>query len=147
MNAVLQWIWSLFTTPVQTTPVSEETKPIIKKKKAQIPNEIRDQVWLKYHGIRTTGICYCCGTPIEKYNGWHCSHVLSEDKGGPTRIDNLRTCCRHCNLSMGNQNLYTYIRDKNLQGPGKRHMNSYFTRHNSQLNDRRTNNWGKQLDD
>lgn len=114
------------------------------KPRDRIPPKIRDSVWIAYHGNKTSGICYCCGLPIQRYNaGWHCSHVISDDKKGPTTLDNLRTCCPHCNLSMGNCNLYVYIDKKKLKGPGSRNAKLYFQRHPSQINDKRTNNWGK----
>jgi len=115
-----------------------------KNEKQKIPKEIRNDVWIKYHGDNTKGICYCCGTSIQRYNaGWHCSHVIASSKGGSIRVENLRTCCKHCNLSMGDQNLYVYIRDKNLKGPGYKNVYQYLQKHHSQINDRRTNNWGK----
>ena len=42
---------------------------------------------------------------------------------------------------MGDQNLYTYIRDKNMKGPGSKNVNAYFKRHPSQEFDKRTNNF------
>lgn len=112
-----------------------------KHKKETISKIIRKEVWTKYHGDNTVGICYCCGVKIEN-KGWHCSHVISENKGGKIEIDNLRTCCPHCNLSMGNQNLYAYVRDKKLKGPAQNNINKYFKKHHSQEFDKRTNNWG-----
>jgi hypothetical protein len=43
---------------------------------------------------------------------------------------------------MGDQNLYVYLRDKNLKGPGRKNMHKYLKKHESQRYDRRTNNWG-----
>lgn len=116
-----------------------EDKP--KKKKDAIPKAIRDAVWVKYHGNNEEGICYACNRVIER-DCWHCSHVYSESKDGKVTVDNLRTCCPKCNLSMGNQNLYAYIRDKNLKGPGSKNVAAYFKKNPSQINDKRTNNWG-----
>lgn len=113
-------------------------------KRRPIPPEIRKSVWTKYHGENTEGFCYCCGIQIQRYNaGWHCSHVKADIKGGLPTVDNLRTCCRHCNLSMGDQNLYAYIRDHDLNGPGRSNINKYLKHHKSQINDKRTNNWRK----
>jgi len=113
-------------------------------KRERIPPEIRKATWMKYHGIKTQGICYCCGKKIERDNaGWHCSHVISDVKGGQPKIDNLRTCCQHCNLSMGNQNLYVYILNKKLKGPGSQAAQKYLQYHPDQIGDKRTNNWGK----
>ena|SRR3972149_4511755 len=115
-----------------------------KHKRDRIKPDVRNQVWTKYHGGNNTGICYCCNRSIQRYHaGWHCSHVLADSRGGSEKIENLRTCCRHCNLSMGDQNLYTYIREKNLNGPGSKNVNNYLEQHPSQKFDKRTNNWGK----
>lgn len=121
----------------------QQIKSTDKSKRERIPQDIRNAVWTKYHGENTIGICYCCSTQIQRYHaGWHCSHVISYDKGGPTTVENMRTCCKHCNLSMGNCNLYVYIQKKNLNGPGSKNMQNYLKRHKSQINDKRTNNWG-----
>ena len=120
----------------------EPTPP--REKREPIPKAIRNFVWVKYHGENNTGVCYCCGTSIQRYNAnWHCSHVVAVAKGGETVVENLRTCCRHCNLSMGDQNLYAYIEEKKLTGPGAKNVDTYFQRHIMEVGDRRTNNWGK----
>lgn len=124
-----------------STPKGSNTDISIKHEKQKIPKTIRQEVWNKYHCDKTTGVCYSCGKEIQN-KGWHCSHVVSENKGGKIEIDNLRTCCQHCNLSMGNQNLYAYVRDKKLTGPAQTHVNKYFKKHESQKFDKRTNNWG-----
>ena len=96
----------------------------------RIPSALRNYVWVKYHGENSLGQCYCCGVVIQRYNGgWHSSHV--EAKGGDSSPENMRTCCQHCNLSMEDQNLYAYIRDKGLTGPGAKNVKSYFTSHPS----------------
>lgn len=122
-------------------------KKVPKKKTGQhkrdrIPKQVRDAVWTTYHGSNVEGPCYACGKIVQRYHaGWHCSHVISVNKGGNLDVENLRTCCQHCNLSMGNQNLYAYIRDKNMTGPGSKNVYKYFHAHKSQINDKRTNNW------
>jgi len=122
---------------------NNETQPV-KSKRGRIPKETRDAVWNNYHFDMSVGMCYVCGNIVNRYNkGWHCSHVISDSKGGKETLDNLRVCCSHCNLSMGDQNLYAYIRDKNMLGPGSNNVNSYFKRHPSQKFDKRSNNWGK----
>lgn len=113
-------------------------------KRDRIPKNVRDSVWTMYHGNNTTGICYSCGKTVERFNsGWHCSHILADVRGGKEILENLRVCCPKCNLSMGDQNLYAYIRDKNMSGPGSRNVNSYFRRHPSQVHSKRSNNWNK----
>lgn len=120
--------------------IQDEIKsPGDKRKKDIIPKKVREAVWIKYSGNNDIGICYVCGIHIYRYNGgWHCSHVKSDVKGGQETVENLRTCCAHCNLSMGNQNLYAYIRDKNKNGPGRLNMENYFKLHKSEINDKRT---------
>jgi hypothetical protein len=61
--------------------------------------------------------------------------------GGEVSVDNLRVSCSGCNLSMGNQNLYAYIRDKKLNGPGYKNIDAYFKKNPSQKDSKRTNNW------
>lgn len=115
----------------------------VKKKKQAIPKKIRDSVWIKYHGNSDEGVCYCCSEKVRRYKaGWCASHVMSENMGGEISVDNLRVGCLHCNLSMGNQNLYAYIRDKKLKGPGSKNVDAYFRKNPSQINSKRTNNWG-----
>jgi len=120
---------------------SEDKTP---HKRERIPKDVRDAVWVTYHGTNTQGVCYVCAKPVERYNrGWHCSHVIADSKGGTETVENLRVCCQHCNLSMGDQNLYAYIRDKNMIGPGSKNVNKYFQCHKNQINDKRTNNYGR----
>ena len=94
--------------------------------------------WHAYHGNNTDGICYACGRTIDDKN-WHCSHVVSDKRGGEAVVNNLRTCCQHCNLSCGEQNLYAFIRDKNLKGPGSRHITLYMHMHPDQWYSKRKN--------
>lgn len=123
------------TTP-PPTPVETKTK------KQRIPPEMRKQVWTHYFGSATSGKCYCCNDYLPS-RGWHCSHVISEDKGGVISLDNLRPCCAGCNLSMGNCNLYAYAVKKGMSGPALINAEKYFRRHPEQRNDKRTNNYGK----
>lgn len=110
----------------------------------RIPQELRNLVWDKYHHGQDRGVCYCCGVDIDRYHaGWHCSHVKSDAKGGLENVENMRTCCPHCNLSMGDQNLYAYMLDKGMQGPGVKNIKSYFKQNPDQVGDVRTNNWKK----
>jgi len=134
----------LVTTPEPVRHSPRDTSPRDTSPREPIRQTLRETVWLKYHGDVDWGVCYCCGGAIQRYHaGWHCAHVLAAAKGGKVELENLRTSCRHCNLSMGNQNLYEYIRKTGLNGPGAQNVHMYLGRHPSQLNDRRTNNWNK----
>lgn len=110
-----------------------------------ISAEIRQEVWKKYAINENLCNCYVCGTPLLR-KGWHCSHVIAEIKGGKTIIDNLRVCCAHCNLSMGDLNLYKYIENKiekgvKIEGLGAKHYKCYLKENPQFQDDKRTNNW------
>jgi hypothetical protein len=104
-----------------------------------IPKKTRQMTWRAYHGDSRYGVCYACGMLLNSKN-WHCSHVISDKRGGVATVDNLRTCCQHCNLSCGEQNLYAFIRDKKLTGPGSRHITSYMNKHPDQRDSKRSSN-------
>lgn len=133
-NYLMKWV-------IKPLFIQYDTSKQITYKKTAIPKAMRNSVWEKYHGNSEKGKCYCCNCKVEKLRcGWHCSHVKSDRKGGQTNLDNLRVCCPGCNLAMGDQNLYAYIRDKKLNGPGKKNMEQYFKKYPSERYDKRTNN-------
>lgn len=93
----------------------------------RIPPRVRNDVWEYYFGNRERGICYACNIPVQRYRaGFHCAHVVPRCKGGPNTVENLRVCCPGCNTEMGSQNLYTYIYQKELKGPGSKNIQKYF---------------------
>ena len=100
-----------------------------------IPKRVRNLVWSNYFK-NEEGSCYACGRYIDIKN-WHCSHVVSDKRGGQPIVNNLRPCCQHCNLSCGKQNLYSYIRDKKLTGIGKNNVTAYMKYNPSQINSKR----------
>lgn len=141
-NSIINWVEPENMGCTNTKKEVNNNTVEIKKKKA-IPKKIRDAVWLKYHGDKDEGVCYSCGEKVKRYNaGWQCSHVHSESTGGEISVENLRTGCIGCNLSCGDKNLYAFIRDKDLHGPGRKNVNAYFKKNPSQINSKRTNNWG-----
>ena len=139
------WRWcrrlahALFTPPPPVRPPSQNL--VARPPKPRIPPSTREAVWLLYQGNKEQGPCYCCQAKISRHGGWHCSHVVASAKGGDESVDNLRPCCPHCNLSMGDQNLYVYIQEHQLHGRGAKDMHKYLHQHPSQRFDRRTNNW------
>lgn len=66
-----------------------------RKRKAQIPGDIRDKV-LKRDGYR----CRYCGSGTGTL---HMDHVYPESKGGETTISNLVTACARCNTKKSYQ--------------------------------------------
>lgn len=90
-------------------------------KRRGVPRRLRKQLWRRYHGDERLGVCYCCGVFIERdTRHWHAAHVTAVVEGGEDHLDNLRTTCAYCNLSMGRRNLYDFILTKDLLGPGRR---------------------------
>ncbi len=85
-----------------------------KPQRKRIPKKLREEVWIKYNKDSETGICYCCRNIVQRRKyGWHCSHVNPVCKGGEDILSNLRVCCSDCNLKMGSQNMYEYMKKQN----------------------------------
>ena len=79
-------------------------------RKKSIPKTLKNDVWDYYIGRKYgIGNCYCCGNDLDSKN-FHCGHVHAESKGGKTNLRNLRPICSVCNLSMGNQNMHTFMK-------------------------------------
>lgn len=79
-----------------------------KYKKIQIPNALRQQVWLHYCGEQYKRKCFTswCKNIISVFD-FHCGHNIPEVRGGKTTIDNLIPLCVQCNLSMGHHYTFT----------------------------------------
>lgn len=82
---------------------------IEKRKKKQIPQTLRFDVWVDYQGDRFYGKCFCCRCPISVKN-FHAGHIISEELGGTTTQDNLRPICENCNHSMKTRNMFEFKR-------------------------------------
>lgn len=132
---MFQWLLRYALTWLFKPLLLEDPKP----KKQRIPKSLRDSVWEHYHHDRNIGRCYSCNISVTRYNaGWNCSHVKSDAKGGPTTLSNLRVCCPGCNLSMGDQNMYAFIRDKKMKGQGSQNYDAYFRKFPKERNDKRS---------
>jgi 5-methylcytosine-specific restriction endonuclease McrA len=91
----------------------QEKKMGVKKekyKKQPIPPELRYQVWDKYIGKETSGLCLCCNTNKIVIMGhrkevFEAGHIIAESKGGPTTLENLRPVCKKCNGQMTTRNM------------------------------------------
>lgn len=116
----------LFVPPYQTIPVSPSKR---------VSPKMRDQLWYEYYGTSIEGICWACNEVIIQGSKWHASHVTAASKGGPTEITNLRPCCQSCNLRMNNQNLYAFIEQQGMNGPGSLQKDEYFKLHPGQRHD------------
>nr|QBK90548.1 MAG: HNH endonuclease [Pithovirus LCPAC104] len=76
-----------------------------------IPKRIREIVWNNYSnaGKNREGKCFICENMID-INLWHCSHVISLANNGTDESNNLRSLCVDCNMGMGKQNMYDYVK-------------------------------------
>jgi len=89
----------------------ENLKKEPKNRKKKIPKNLKNEVWNFYNKKEsTTAKCYCCFTKELHIMSWHCGHVIAENKGGLMAIENLRPICRNCNLTMGTDNLYDFMK-------------------------------------
>lgn len=51
--------------------------------------------------------CYCCGTAIDIKDA-HRSHIVAKELGGSCDKENIRICCKKCNLGMSIMDLEEY---------------------------------------
>lgn len=100
----------LVTSNTNQTSNNTNTNTNTNKKKESIPNSLKTDVWNKYIGIENgESPCPCCRTRKINQREFHAGHVIPEKDGGPTTVENLRPICAPCNLSMGTQNMRTFI--------------------------------------
>ena len=100
-------------------------KPIIKKE--LIPLSVKQEIWRKYRHPTNSFIAQCgtCETLVRlpqslvpfynivsfnpndyKLNGIaEFGHIISEFNGGKATVDNLIIQCKHCNTSLGSNNI------------------------------------------
>lgn len=86
----------------------------LKIKKQKIPQKLRNSLWLKYVGEKTSGICYCCRkNTITVFSGekntFEAGHIKSEYNGGKIIIGNLLPICKKCNRSMNVKHWDNYV--------------------------------------
>ena len=77
--------------------------------KKSLPKASRIAVWNQYIGGRKRfGYCYVCSRARIEITNFHIAHVIAKNKGGSDDIANLRPTCATCNLSMGDNDLYSF---------------------------------------
>jgi len=75
----------------------------------QLREAVRKTVWNRYNGTNFVVPCFVnCGNNITAHN-YECGHVISRNEGGNDTIENLRTICSPCNISMGTANMEEFI--------------------------------------
>ncbi len=87
--------------------------PRQKKRKANIPKALREQVWIQNFGDKFKHSCYVswCTNEINVFD-YHVGHDKPESKGGNLTLNNLKPICARCNLSMSDN--YTIKEWNNL---------------------------------
>ena len=90
---------SILFSKLQTLP---KILNVLKKKKVKINHILTTQVWNEYIGIEIGQIkCPVCKVNEINQRNFECGHVISEIKGGETKLENLRPLCNKCNKSIG----------------------------------------------
>lgn len=90
-----------------------------KPKRKKFSKSLRDQVWIKYMGMKKTeGKCYCCKIRTIHFTDFEIGHNKSVAKGGKDNISNLKPICRTCNRGMGTKSIEWY-RKKYFSKPKK----------------------------
>jgi hypothetical protein len=77
----------------------------------KIPATVRNSVWNQNIGVEIgKSICMCCKSePITRAN-FDCGHITAEKNGGTLELNNLRPICKHCNTSMGTENMDDFMK-------------------------------------
>ena len=94
---------------INKKPNIVETNILITKRR-NIPKQIKEELWIIYNGDTFKGKCYCCKKEINHGGAWHAGHVIAAENGGDDSVENLRPICPACNLAMGIQNLYDFMK-------------------------------------
>jgi hypothetical protein len=89
-------------------PVTKKKRK--RRKKKTIPPQLRQDVWERWVGNKTTyDVCLCCRKSPIRVMSFQCGHIQAEAEGGPLNINNLTPVCVSCNSSMGKKNMIDYI--------------------------------------
>jgi len=82
----------------------EEKEQGLNQPRKQIPQSVKNELWMNHFGDRFHGKCFVCKKHIRK-DQFEVGHVISVQAGGSDTLDNLRPICITCNRSMGTENL------------------------------------------
>jgi hypothetical protein len=89
-----------------------------KKYRIPIPLNIKKLVWNKYIGEEIgKAKCYCCRFTDIVQISFHCGHIVSNNNGGNTEVENLRPICQNCNSSIGSKNMNEFMENYGLKKP------------------------------
>lgn len=95
---------------IQNSPHCKSSQSQTKKKKQNIPKNIKIIVWNHYIGTNIIQHkCLCCKKVLICNTNFEVGHVISEKMGGTLEINNLRPICFACNHSMGTENMIDFV--------------------------------------
>jgi 5-methylcytosine-specific restriction endonuclease McrA len=87
---------------------SRPQDPAKRKKRKTIPKSVRAVVWRR-DSKNNNANCFACDVALTSFTV-HYGHVKPVRDGGEATADNLRLLCADCNLSMGSEEMYDFIR-------------------------------------
>lgn len=85
-------------------------------KKEKIPATVRNSVWEIYNGPNSISKCFCCDVESISKANFVCGHILAENKNGTVDLENLVPLCSSCNLSMGTQHMFEFMKKYKMLG-------------------------------
>lgn len=90
-----------------------------------ISSNFRQEIFRKYIGCGN-GNCMCCNKEPITRNNFHVGHIIAVSNYGKTNVDNLRPICGHCNVTMGNKNMFDYMIDNNINKEYGNHLKQLY---------------------
>lgn len=102
---------------IKKSGINKENKKtnVKKMKRLNINPNVKQTVWANHNGDTFEGTCFCCDMSLE-WRNHDCGHIIADSMGGLPIEENLRPVCRKCNLHMGNENMYDYMRRNHMAG-------------------------------
>jgi len=97
----------------QKSDTVSETNTVVYKKE-NIPECVRNCLWINYFKESRVGVCLCCKREQITISNFHAGHIQAEANEGRTALDNLIPLCQLCNLSMATNNVFDFITKYNL---------------------------------
>jgi len=78
------------------------------KKKVDIPEWKRSEIWINYNNFLSSIMCPCCNLRVITKESFSAGHIIPESRNGPSQIDNFIPICIPCNTRCGTHHLYWF---------------------------------------
>ena len=117
VNGSYPWVDRLildFKDGKKAPPARQERIQEASTKKRTIDKPTRVRTWNHWVGtnVGLTTCLICNDRTIDKSGDYHCAHVVAASRGGGVAISNLRPSCQMCNTSMGDSNMFEWMRER-----------------------------------